>query len=331
MSENAAPLPMPLWALVATASDDARPREARVRALAILERTARDHGHDVAIALAPLLNGAPDLAARVHLALLVLAPDLAVGRTGDDGAFTASTTPLSLCDDDGVGKSSSDVGRVVGLDALARLFGPADEAPLFLAPPAQAAPPAYRPVVTDAARAVLQAQADDAAARALHSEKLRALGLDDDDLDDDRGPTRASFVPRFQSPLLGTVSDGEAIAIACAGAVVDVGQAHAGVWWADERAGDHRGARRFHVRLERAGPSGKAVVRRERPLPMRDATVEVALGEVRLHKRITGRGVVAFVEEEDDLVVGVMLSWSAWEPFRPNKDAASPAKVKPRL
>src|SRR4051812_33821594 len=109
-------LPMELLALLAVAGDDAKPRDARAGAVRALERrTRKEHRRGVARELVPLLHAPPDIAGAVHLALLVLDPDVAVGLV--DGRFAASDTPWSACDDDGVARAAKDVGRVVALDA----------------------------------------------------------------------------------------------------------------------------------------------------------------------------------------------------------------------
>jgi hypothetical protein len=309
-------LPMELWAQLAIVADEGRPRAVRLRALAVLERNARDHRKDVARELVALLASPPDIAAPVHVGLLVLDPDLRVARLDVDGvpAFVAIDDP-----------------HAPRLDELHRLFGPADELPAFLTPPDRAAPMPYRPPPD--VLALRRIEDEERARRTQWRERLQQLGLDHDDLDDDAPPPRVAFVPRRDAPHLGDVDEGEAVVVACAGRVIDIGVAHGGAWWADERRGDHRGAHRLHVRLDRndAAPSNAdgangAIVRRERSLPLREANIEIALGVHRVAKSIAGRGVVVFVEEQRDLVVGVTVSWSAWTAF-PTPKKTEPATL----
>jgi hypothetical protein len=311
-------LPMNTLVLIDVVRDDERPLETRKRSLKILERTPAKHRRAVAAALVPALSSSPDVASGVHLALLVLDKDLAVGRDAD-GRFVAAKEPL----DDGAGhKIERGLGRVVGLDELALLFGPDDERPAFLARPDRDAPAPYRPPPEVLEVRRLEARFHEE--RALHRAKLEALGLDEDDLDDDV-VHRPSWVERHRAPTVAVVDEGARIEVITgedASYTRDVGRAHAGAWWADERAGDHRGARRWYLRLHREAPSDVAVVRRERPLRMRNASVVVKLGDVEIEKEVHGRGVVMFIEEEAGVVVAVTLTWSAWEAFRPKEKAS---------
>ena len=306
---------MELHALLDAVRDDERSFALRLRALVALERARLDVRGEVARELVPALHAPPDVASRVHLALLVLAPELHVGRD-DGGRFVASALSTAELVHDGVGVAVADpaIGRVVPLDALAQLFGPDDVVPAFLQSPARGGPAPYRPPTEVLERRRIEEEL--ARSRSERRERLRELGLEESDLDDDAPMPRASWVERFRALTVATLVDGDSLVIATGGRVVDVGRAHPGEWWSDERAGDHRGARRWHVRLDRPARSDKSVVRREKPLHVRDAIVEVSAGEARLSKHIDGRGVVAFVEEEDGLVVAVALTWSSWDAFR---------------
>ncbi len=305
--------------------DEERPVAARRRALRVLERTERKHRGEVARHLTPALSAAPDLAGEVHVALLVLDPDLAVGRD-DSGRFVAAALPLRACADDGVGgRVDAAIGRVVGLDALARLFQAEEAMPAFLAPPERPAPAPYRPPPE-----VLEARRLEAAfvdAQRLRREKLAILGLEPEDLDDDP-PLKPARVARHKAPIVAYVDDDRPAAITVGAASaerrVELGRAHPGAWWAAERSGDHRGARRFHLRLDRNAPPERAAVRRERSLPGGDGPVELTLGTVHIERDLDGRGAVVWVEEEDGLVVAVTLTWSSWGALRASESKPGP-------
>src|SRR6185503_15424694 len=95
-------LPMATLALIDSVRDDDRPPAQRLRALRILERSPPKHRGDIARHLPPALSAPPDIAASVHLALLVLDKGLAVGRD-KDGRFVAAEKPFKQCTTDGHG------------------------------------------------------------------------------------------------------------------------------------------------------------------------------------------------------------------------------------
>lgn len=316
-------VPMDLWALASVVLDDDVALPRRVAALRRIERAPKAHHGELARLIVSALHGPPDFATQVHLALLVLDRNLAVGR-GADGRFIASAQPIAEAHDDGVGLAMAlpDVGRVVGLDALALLFDDSEPVPAFLTPAERGAPAPYRP----SARVLAERAAEEA--RRKRYERMRELGLDPDDLDDDAPPPRVAWIERLRAPIVATVDAGaseSARRMVVDGAVLGV--VHPGAWWSDERAGDHRQARRWLFRLERAPPNVSdaaaeeaaptvTMLRRERPFTVRKNMVTVRLGVVRFEKRVDGRNAVAFVEEEHGLIVGVTIAWSSPRPSR---------------
>jgi hypothetical protein len=151
--------------------------------------------------------------------------------------------------------------------------------------------------------------------------RVRALAT----LEKTRDPHRHD-VARALTPLLGAAPD-----LATHVHVALLGRAPPGTWWHDERACDHRGARRWHIRLDRPA-SSTPVIRRERALRATRDAVVVEMGDTALEKSVMGRGLVAWVEEEDGLVVALTITWSSWAQYRPGAEPQPPKpKAKQRL
>jgi hypothetical protein len=313
-------LPRNLRDALRVALDDDAAKVARLRAVQTLEHTKEPFRRDVAAALVPVLSHAADIAGRVHVALLVLAPDLRLLRDPDaaDAGFVV-------------------VDRGFALDELPKLFSPGEDLPQFLTPPEKPAPQPYRDpqVVREE-----ELQAFAARRRAAHEallSKMQELGLDADDLDDDVADDadRAAGKARRFVPLKGGtpwasfsfVDDRDAV-IDNGVDVVRLGRLRPGAWWSEATAGDHKGARRFRigVAVDMAPPF---TTRRERALEVGRAGVTITAGHADLDVDVTSRGVVIFVDtapvvaggagvdeadDEDEAgdVVGVTLTWSAW-------------------
>jgi hypothetical protein len=324
-------LPQALQALLTDALSPPLPTGRRLRALATLERAAADHRTAIATALVPLLAEGPDLAARVHVALLVLSPTLLVGRD-EDGAFVAAAG-ADLPGDGADGFLDPDVGRVVPLDRLVRLYGPDEDPPLFLSPPPRTAPLPYRSPEVLRAEALEHLLIEKAAARAAFTERLTLLGLEHGDLDDDDhhhdGP-RLLRPPRPLTPLppIAELHDEDDIVLTVDGERARLGRALPGAWWHEERAGDHRGARRFMVgrRVDEHLP---LQTRRERTVDARAIAIEVGPHVVQL--ALPGRRAVVFVDAVDDDVVAVTVTWSNHAAFKPGAKTELRPKTRPRL
>ncbi|MBI1948359.1 MAG: hypothetical protein HYS27_21910 [Deltaproteobacteria bacterium] len=311
-------LPLALADPLATATDEGARFDDRRRAVTRLERGAGAHAVAVARLLVPVLSAAPDLASHAHLALLSLAPDLAVGRD-PQGALCAAARPLSQLPHDGAaGRVEPGLGRVVGLDALAALFGPEEQLPAFLSRPGRAAPAPYRPPeeVLERRRREQQAVHEREQRRVL----LSALELEEDDLDDDPEDHLAHGerhqVARRDAPVLAVVPHGAEVVLAsvCQGSGerrLSLGVAHAGEWWSDLRVGDHHGAERWHVRLVRETPPARPTVRKAPRLAAPDGVVVLQLGSERVEQVIGSRTLLPFVEHDGELVVGITLVWSS--------------------
>lgn len=310
-------LPLTLAEPLALATDDAARADDRQRAVARLERAAGAEAGLVARLLVPVLSAPPDLASRVHLALLSLAPDLAVGR-GEDGSLRAAERPFSKLPHDGVtGRVEPGLGRVVGLDALAALFGPEEQLPAFLSRPGRAAPAPYRPP----AEVLERRRREEEAARERERRRLLlgAYQLAEDDLDDDPEDWLAHGarhqIVRRDAPVLAVLPDAAEVALGAVGQDgerrMSLGLAHAGEWWSDLRVGDHLGAARWHLRLASEAPPARRTVRKAPRLAAPDGVVVVQLGEARIEQVISARTVVPFVEHDGELVVGITLCWSS--------------------
>lgn len=322
-------LPPRLTALVAEACDDALPRARRVRALAVLERAPVTLAADVARALVPLLGAPPDLAARAHIAVLVLHPGQRVAR--DHHGFIG----VDDVRDDGLGGFVDAHGRrAVALDALDRLFGPDEIIPMFLTPPpSPPLPIPYRaPHVEREATLALELRRR-AINRAALLARLALLGLDEDDLDDDVDEAPAQRrTPRPLTPL-----PREAILIEDAELLLNqgaerasLGRARAGRWWHEERAGDHRGARRFV--LGRHLDIVTAPLQSRREVAVTGGRVSFELGGQVVHVDIVARSGVVFVDTETGSgdVVAVSVTWSVPGAFKPGTSTDLRPKPRPR-
>lgn len=309
-------------------------RARRVRALAVLERAPVALAVDVASALVPLFGEAPDLAARAHVAVLVLAPALLVARD-DGGAFVAvgDVTP------DGLGGVVDGLGRrAAALDELAGLYGPDEDAPMFLSPPpGRPAPAPYRaPLSKDRERdealaRELRRRATDRAALLV---RLALLGLDDDDLDDDVDEApRLRRAPRPLSPLPreAHLADDVDVVLVQGGQRTRLGRGLVGAWWHEERAGDHRGARRFV--LGRRSDTVTVRLQTRRELAVAGGRVGVELGDHIVHIDVAGRSGVVFVDVYDgtDEVVAISVTWSLPGAFKPGTSTDLRQKPRPRL
>jgi hypothetical protein len=140
--------------------------------------------------------------------------------------------------------------------------------------------------------------------------RLRDLGLDPDDLDDDPPPPKLPAVLRHNAPLWTSITEPVPMRLHAQRELIEVGLARPGAWWAAVRKGDTRGAMRLYVRFDRGDLVPGTVFRRERPLATSNQQLAVSMGEARLDYRVAGRGVIAWIEEEDGLVVGLTVSWS---------------------
>ena len=318
-------LPEALERGVATAVDDEAPAVARVRAFKALEHTKEPWRRAVAERLVVVLGHAPDLAARAHVALLVLAPELRLLRD-EDGAFVV-------------------VDRGLGLDELHRLFGPADDLPAFLLPPDKPRPAPYRSPHIAREQELERIVAARAAEHQALIARMHELGLDEDDLDDDDQPPGASR-RRLQPLKEGTwvasfdVDDDRDLWIASGSDRLSLGRIRAGAWWSETTVGDHRGARR--LRLALAHDKGEALTtRRERVIEIRHGALRIQLGKAPIDVDAVGRGAVVWVDEDAGDVVGITLSWSSWvavkvpkpgEPETAGAVSKGPrVKPKPRL
>ncbi len=324
------PLPPRLAALVDEARDETLPRARRVRALDILERTPVRLATDVARALVPLLAAPPDLAARVHITLLVLAPGLRVAR--DDDGFIG----VDDVRDDGLGGFIDGHGRrAVALDGLDRLFGPDEPVPMFLTPPPAAPLPApYRAPHVEREAALARELRRRATGRAALLSRLALLGLDDDDLDDDVDESPAQRrAPRPLTPLPreATLVDDVELILTRGAERVSLGRGRAGRWWHEERAGDHRGARRFVVGRHLDVVTAPLQSRRE--VSVAGGRVSFELGDQVVHVDIGARSGVVFVDTETGSgdIVAVSVTWSVPGAFKPGTSTDLRPKPRPRL
>lgn len=328
-------LPARWAALVAEARDETLPRVRRVRALTVLERAPVDLAHDVARALVPLLGAEPDLAARAHVALLVLHPGLRVARD-DDGAFVGVGDGDGDIIDDGLGGFIDGRGRrAVALDALAGLFGPDDDVPRFLTPPpTPPLPPAYRSPLVEREAALQRELRRRATDRAALLVRLALLGLDDDDLDDDVDESprrRRSPRPLSALPREATLAHDVDVVLVQGDARGVLGRGRAGAWWHEERAGDHRGARRFV--LGRRLDVVTAPLQTRRELAVAGGRVSFELGDQVVRVDVAGRSGVVFVDTDTATgdIVAVSVTWSTPGAFKPGTSTDLRAKPRPRL
>ncbi|MDP2342550.1 MAG: hypothetical protein Q8O67_16455 [Deltaproteobacteria bacterium] len=314
-------LPVALEIGVAIAVDDDAPPVVRLRAFKGLEQTKDPHRREVAERLVVALSHAPDLAARAHVALLVLAPDLKLLRD-DSGGFVVADRAL--------------LPMARGLDQLHRLFGPGDDLPAFLLPPDRPAPEPYRApqaVRDEELAAVVAARLADHEALIA---RMQDLGLDPDDLDDDAAgidgiTLRRKFAPLKEGIWVASfdVDDDLQLAIESGPDRVPLGHIRAGHWWTESTAGDHRGARRMRLALAHQVP--QFTTRRERVVEVKQGGVRVKLGKAWVDVTANVRGVVVWIDEDRGDVVGVTLSWSTWiAPKKPGEPDPKP-KPKPRL
>lgn len=319
---TATTLPKPVRDALDVALDDDAAKVARLRALATLEHTRAPLRDEVARALVPVLGHSPDVAARAHLALLVLAPHLRFNR--DDHGFVV-------------------VDRGFALDELHRLFGPGDEVPAFLTPPTKEAPRPYRDprAVRDEELAALVQQK-----RAAHDAfiaRARDLGLDDDDLDDDveEDPSAQHKKRRRFEPLKGgepwatfSFVDDRDLFIDNGVVVKSLGVLRPGSWWTEATSGDHRGARRlrFGVSVDMAP---EFTTRRERSLEVQGEAITLTAGHADKEFDVAGRSLAVWVDsapaEAGGEVVGVTLTWSSWRAFvqKPDKPDKADKLDKP--
>ena len=318
MADAVVNLPVALEVALAVAVDDDAPRVARLRALGGLERTREPHRRAVAERLLAALRHSPDLAARVHVALLVLCPDLKLLRD-EDGAFVVAE-------------------RGFGLDELPRLFGPADELPAFLLPPDKPAPAPYRSpqlLREEELAAVVAARRAEHEALQL---RMRELGLDSDDLDDDadgsggRDPTlvRRKFQPLREGIWVASfdVDDDRALAIGSGPALVPLGRIRAGAWWSESTAGDHKNARRLRLAVTKEAPD--FTTRRERVIDVKPGGLRVKLGKAWVDVVSQSSSVGVWLDEDGGDVVGITLSWSTWVETQQVRAAPKPLQRVPR-
>lgn len=288
-------------ALVRAALDDDAPRVVRVRALASLEHTPPVHRLSVAHALVPLWSAAPDVAARAHVALLVLAPKLRLVRgVRDDGRDSFDV---------------DDHGRA--LDDLLSLFGPGESAPAFLFPPEAPLPARYRDPATVREEAMTRLHDVRRSEREAVLARARALGLDDDDLDDDDDPLHPR---RFRALTDGARWDSFAyvddrdVYVDNGVDVVAVGRLRPGVWRHVWRVGDHKRARRVRLAVD-VDDARPVVLRRVSTLAVGDGGVTVTAGHADCAIDVDGKSVAVFVDEDATPgggaeVLGLVFSWS---------------------
>lgn len=302
---TAGELPARLQHALAIALDDDAPRAARLRAVMTLERAPEVHRAEVARALVPALSHGPDIAGRVHLALLVLLPGLRLVR--DDHGFVV-------------------VERGFGLDELHRLFAPGEDTPAFLQPPERPAPRAYRDprAVREEELAALTKKK-----RSEHDAfvtRLSDLGLVPDDLDDDDDVHDGTGRHRRLVPLKGgtpwtsfSFVDDRDLYLDNGERVVALGCLRPGAWWSESTVGDHPGARRLRIGVA-VDMAPAFTTRRERTFEVGHAGITLTAGHEELNVDVHGRGVVIWVDsaaEAGGEVVGVTLSWSAWRRAAP--------------
>lgn len=317
-------LPSKVREALSVAVDIDAPRAARLRAVATLEHTKEPHRRAVASALVPVLQDGPDVAGRVHLALLVLAPDLRLLREDQDGRDVFVV-----------------VDRGMGLDELHKLFGPGEDLPPFLTPPEKPAPQPYRDPVAVREEEMRALHERRRAEHAAFLSKMQDLGLDADDLDDDEevsddGRNLRRFVPLKGGTPWDSFSfvDDRDCVIDNGKDVVSLGRLRPGAWWSEATAGDHKGARRFRLGVA-VDMAPKFTTRRERALEVGTKGITITAGHADLDVAVDGRGVVVWVDvdpsggadpdlfgdDDDDEdaggeVVGITLTWSSWVSFR---------------
>jgi hypothetical protein len=302
-------LPIGVEAAIDVALDPGARTDARLAALARLEHTSAPHRERVARSLVPVLSAPPDVAARAHVVLLVLAPRLALARDAD-GGFIASARSIDDAHDDGIAQVDPTLGRVVGLDALASLFGAQEEAPLFLSAAPRQAPAPYRPSAEVLARRDEELRRD--AARAARRARLRELGLDEDDLFDDAAehlPSARRHVPRRGAAVQIEVEEPLELVLETRTSRVSLGIASVGAWWSDVRVGDHKGAQRLWMRLAREHPFDDVRAQRLPTLAAPGGVVALVFGRDRIEHVVGAEQVVAFLEREGPHLVGVSLTW----------------------
>ncbi len=304
------------------------PLPRRLRALASLEHTPEAERRGAAIALVPLLSAGPDVAARAHISIMALAPTLRLWR--DEAGFVVA----------GDGDGDGDGGDGVALDELWRLFEPGAELPAFLQPPERPAPAPYRPpLAPEAAREAALARLVRArdTARAAYVTRLALLGLHEDDLDDDEPPPPPPKLRRPVRPMTPRfdVDDDDAAAGIVAGDVIVAAAVRPGIWWHDERGGDHRGARRFSAAVV-ADPSALQRVETKRVGVIAGGDVVVVVGGAAITLHVVARSAVVFIDVAsgggiDDHVVGVSITWTNLAAYKPGAKVDLRPPVRHRL
>ena len=164
--------------------------------------------------------------------------------------------------------------------------------------------------------------------------RLALLGLDDDDLDDDVDEApRLRRAPRSLSPLPreARLQDDVDLMLVQGEARTTLGRARAGPWWHEERAGDHRGARRFV--LGRRLDVVTAPLQTRRELAVTGGRLSFELGDQVVHVDVAGRSGVVFVDTDTasgDLLA-VSVTWSKPGAFKPGTTTDLRPKPRPRL
>lgn len=325
-------LPPEVARTLAVALDPNAALPARRRAISTLERAPGHIAVDVARALVVLFNEGPDLAARAHVAVIALCARLAVGRD-DLGAYVASSL---LFDDEMAGPAIDDVlGRVVRLDRLVDLQVPGEDLPLFLQPPERPLPPSYRRPQDRAeshhADALNEYLADLRVQQGLRDQqrraRLQALGLDDDDLeDDDEIRSRRVRRPGIAMPTSVPLPSGLTMSLWIDDEEVSsLGQLRAGRWHHAVGRGDARAARRFMLALD-VDEALPWQSRRDGVYPVREGKVAVVAGDYAVEFDVTGRSVATAVDvlpsPDGDQVIALAITWTSSQPWRPGGKVA---------